>query len=95
MGKYLKLVTLSDLAVIVSFHFSVGSTTEVDDLESACSSFVGATVFEPVAVWTLLDQSACHHGGAQGFPLPRIRLYDSLAAEACVARVMHVCLHIC
>ena len=50
MGKYLKLDTLSDLAVIVSFHFSVGSTTEVDDLESACASFVGATVCELVAV---------------------------------------------
>ena len=29
-----------------------------------------------------------------GTRLPRIRLYDSLAGEACVARVMHVCLHI-
>ena len=50
VGKYLKLDTLSDLAVIVSFHFSVGSTTEVDDLESACASFVGATVCELVVV---------------------------------------------
>ena len=51
------------------FPFSFGSTTEAFDLESACSSFVGATVFELVAVWTLLGQSACLHGGAQCFPL--------------------------
>ena len=65
----MKLDTLSDLASVVSFHFSFGSATEANDLESAWASFVGANVYELVAVWTLLDQIACHHGGAQGFPV--------------------------
>ena len=65
----MRLDTLSDLASVVSFHFSFGSATEANDLESAWASFVGANVYELVAVWTLLGQGACLRGGAQGFSL--------------------------
>ena len=49
------------------------STTKADDLESACTSFVGATVFELAAVRTLVIRSAYLHDGTHGFPYTSVQ----------------------
>ena len=88
-----KFNTLSYRSANLAFHFRFCSTTEGQDLESACTSFVGATVFELAAVRTLVIDGACLHGGTQGFLLYVWTVHLQVKIVLCVW-CMYVCTYI-